>query len=182
MKRFAKICPVLFCLFFLTGILWAVDIPNGYGNIKLGMSLETVKEALKENTDFGYKGERDVSLLAGDNRVLIETDTSRSMGIKFLDRCWFQFYEDKLYTIIINVNKEKMDYYSIFTTLCDKYGSPESLNPSKAIWQNDEVTMSLEKPLTLKYVDNKVFDELQDKATVRPSSTEMTREMFLEGL
>ena len=42
--------------------------------------------------------------------------------------------------------------------------------------------MSLERPLTLKYVDNETFNELQKKSLVGPSGTEMTRELFLEGL
>lgn len=184
MKRISKICAVLsaFVLFAGSNMLFANDIPDGYGNITLGMSLEDCKEALKKNSDFGYHGERDVSLLPGENRILIETDADRGTGLKYLERCWFQFYNEKLYTIIINVNKEKMDYYSIFTTLCNKYGNPDSLNPQKSVWENDNVTMSLEKPLTLKYVDKKVFQELQDKATLSPGPVEMTREMFLDGL
>lgn len=183
MKRIAKICAASLVLFLFAGTsLWANDIPDGYGSIKLGMSLEETKEALRKNSDFGYHGDRDVSLLPGENRVLIETNTEYMLGSKFLTRCWFQFYEEKLYTIIINVNPEKMDHYSMFTTLCDKYGNPDSLSPQKSVWKNDDITMSLEKPLTLKYVDNKVFEELQDKAIVQPGPTEMTREMFLESL
>ena len=42
--------------------------------------------------------------------------------------------------------------------------------------------MSLERPLSLKYVDNKVFAELNNKSLVQKSGTEMTQDMFLEGL
>jgi len=150
--------------------------------VTLGMSLDSAKEALKKNSDFGYHGDRDVSLLPGENRVLIETDAEKGLGNNFLTRCWFQFSDEQLYIMIINVNTQKMDYYSIFTTLCDKYGNPDSLNPEKAVWKNDDITMSLEKPLTLKYVDNKKFAELQNKATVQPGYVERTREDFLSGL
>ena len=172
---------VSFCL-LINIFAFGEDVPNGWGDVKLGMSLDDAKSALKSNSNFGYHGDRDVSLLPGENRILIETDASRGLGSNYLERCWFQFYEEKLYIIIINVNKAKMDYYSIFTTLCEKYGEPESLNPEKAVWKSDDVTMSLEKPLTLKYVDNKTFEELQNKSTVKPSATELTREMFLESL
>lgn len=181
MKRFAKLCAAAL-LMAGTVFLNAKELPDGYGNIKLGMSLESTKEALKKNIDFGYHGDRDVSLLPGENRVLIETNANKGYGNNFLDRCWFQFADDQLYIMIINVNKEKMDYYSIFTTLCEKYGNPDSLNPEKAVWKNDVITMSLEKPLTLKYVDNGKFAELQNKATVQPGPVEMTREEFLSGL
>ena len=157
------------------------SIPNGYGGVELGMSLNQTKQALKHNMDFGYHGDRDVSLLSGENRVLIETDASR-YGYSFLERCWFQFYNDKLYIITINVNREKMDHYSIFNTLCKKYGDPVSLNPEKSVWKSGSVTMSLERPLTLKYVDEKTFEELKNQSTVGPDAREMTREMFLEGL
>lgn len=75
-----------------------------------------------------------------------------------------------------------MDYYSIFSKLCEKYGDPESLTPQKAQWSNDDVTMTLEKPLTLKYVDNNIFNEIQDKSRVEKSVFEKTREMFLDDL
>ena len=146
------------------------------------MSVEQVKKALKDNSDFGYHGDRDVSLLPGENRVLIETDATAFAGFSFLERCWFQFYNDRLYIITINVNREKMDHFSIFDSLCKKYGAPDSVSPEKSVWNGENVTMSLERPLTLKYVDRKTFESLQKKSLVGPDGTEITREMFLEGL
>lgn len=157
-------------------------IPDGYGGITLGMSLEQTKDALKKNAEFGYHGDRDVSLLPGENRVLIETDTESGHVISFLERCWFQFYNDKLYIITININREKMDHFSIFDALCKKYGNPDSVSPEKSVWQNSTMMMSLERPLTLKYVDTETFSALQKKSLVGPSGTEMTRELFLQGL
>ena len=75
-----------------------------------------------------------------------------------------------------------MDYYSVFTTLTKKYGDPTTFSPQAATWKDDEVTMSLEKPLTLKYIDNKIFNETQNYSNVQASPTEVTREMFLEDL
>ena len=63
-------------------------LPKGYRSIVLGMDFEAVKDALKKDGLFGYRGERDVSLLPGENRVLIETSSTG-----YLARCWFQFYE-----------------------------------------------------------------------------------------
>lgn len=172
----------VFSLFALTEIFAERKIASGYGGVELGMSVEQVKKMLKDNLDFGYRGDRDVSLLPGENRILIETDASSFAGYSFLERCWFQFYEDKLYIITININREKMDHFSIFDSLCKKYGMPDSVSPEKSVWKNENVTMSLERPLTLKYVDQKVFEELQDKSMVGPSGSEMTHDMFLEGL
>ena len=180
MKIIKKFCFYSLSL-FVSAFLFATDLPDGYGGVKLGSSVETTKEQLKKNSDFGYNGDRDVSFLPGQNNTLIETDATR-WGSTFLERCWFQFNENRLYTIIINVNQNKMDYYSIFSKLCEKYGDPESLTPQKAQWSNDDVTMTLEKPLTLKYVDNNIFNEIQDKSRVEKSVFEKTREMFLDDL
>lgn len=172
---------ILFCTLFCS--FAEKKVASGYGGVELGMSVEQVKKALKDNLDFGYHGDRDVSLLPGENRVLIETDaTSAYSGYSFLERCWFQFYNDKLYIITININREKMDHFSIFDALCKKYGMPDSVSPEKSVWNSENVTMSLERPLTLKYVDQKTFSELQNKSMVGPNGTEITREMFLEGL
>lgn len=158
-------------------------IATGYGGVELGMTVEQVKKALKNNVEFGYHGDSDVSLLPGENRILIETDaTTYYAGYSFLDRCWFQFYNDKLYIITINVNREKMDHFSIFDSLCKKYGMPDSVTPEKSQWNSENTTMSLERPLTLKYVDKKTFESLQKKSLVGPDGTEITREMFLDEL
>lgn len=177
-KFFKKSAVLTICLFSVFPV-FSRNLPEGYGGIELGMSVDETKKNLKANIEFGYHGDRDVSLLPGENRVLIETE---AFPDTFLERCWFQFYKDRLYTITINLNREKMDHYSIFTTLCKKYGNPDSVSPEKSVWKSDEVVMSLERPLTLKYVDVKTFDELRSSANVSPAPVEITREMFLEGL
>lgn len=155
-------------------------LPNGYKGITLGMELDATKEALIQNPEFGYNGDRDVSLIPGDNQILIETDATKALGSIFLTQCWFQFYEKKLYIITINMNTDKMDYYTMFTTLCNKYGQPNALDPSKASWENDEVILILEKPLSLKYIDKKTYTNLLNYANVQASAEELTRQMFLE--
>ena len=165
-----------------TFLLFSEDLPRGYKNITLGMSLVETKENLIKDSDFGYHGDRDVSLIPHSSKTLIETDTQSGLGSNFLTRCWFQFSFDELYIITININPERMDYYSIFKKLTEKYGEPTSFNPQAATWKNDEVTMSLEKPLTLKYIDNKIFDQTQNYSNIQESPTEITREMFLDGL
>lgn len=155
-------------------------LPRGYHKIELGMSLEDTKTALLKDSTFGYHGDRDVSLIPGTNRILIETDSEYGHGSDFLSRCWFQFTQDQLYTITININQNKMDYYSMFTTLTKKYGEPDSLNPQKAVWKNEQTTLSLEKPLTIKYIDNELFDSTQNYSNLPKTGTEITRKMFLD--
>ncbi len=172
----------LFCFFLaiLTLSLSAKDLPDGYGDVHLGMSLKEAKIQLLKNSDFGYSGDRDVSLLPGDAKVLIETNASGGRGSPYLSNCWFQFYNEQLYIITININTNKIDYYSMFTTLCKKYGQPDSLDPQKAVWKNDAITMQLEKPLSVKYIDNETFDMLKTSATVEKSYEEKNAQSFLE--
>ena len=162
--------------------IFSEDLPRGYKDITLGMSLSETKDSLVKDPDFGYHGDRDVSLIPNSSKVLIETDAEKGLGSNFLSRCWFQFFNDELFIITINMNPQKIDYYSIFTTLTEKYGEPTSFNPQAATWKNDEVTMSLEKPLTLKYIDNKIFDETQNYSNIQKSPTEVTQQMFMDGL
>lgn len=179
-----------FCAMFAVAVLCmaAADdgdsktLPSGYGGVTLGMSMDEAKDALKKHGEFGYHGDRDVSLLPGENRALIETSAKRGHVKSFLTNCYFQFYDDSLYIITINLNREKVDHYSVFKTLCGKYGKPYSLDPEKSTWKSDGVTMCLERPLALKYIDNAVFDDLNKKSSTEPTGSEITQDKFLEGL
>ncbi|MBO7122795.1 MAG: hypothetical protein J6V90_05895 [Treponema sp.] len=167
---------------FLSFAAFAESLPKGYGGVELGMSLDSAKQALKSKSDFGYAGDRDVSLLPGDARVLIETDSRNMQKHGFLTQCWFQFYKENLYSIILNLNPERVDHYSVYTALVKKYGEPNDFSPERSVWKNDSVTMSLERPLTLKYTDNKTMDDLSQKSLVQKNGWEVTRQMFLDEL
>ncbi len=154
------------------------SIPNGYRKVTLGMSLSEVKNALFRDKIFGYRGDADVSLLPSDyKQTIIETQ-----GDTFILESWFLFNEDKLYNMAINLNPDKVDYPSVFRTLCKKYGEPDFLNPEKALWKNSSVQMSLEKPLTIKYIDVLVNEKLIADAKATESAEEILREDFLNSL
>lgn len=163
-------------------LAWSVaaadaSLPGGYGSVVLGMSVDAAKDALAEDTAYGYRGDRDVSMLPGEERVLISTN-----GVLFFGECWFQFDQDRLYIITLNLNPERVDYASVFKSLCSKYGDPDSLSPKKSEWRDGSVIMALERPLTLKYTDEKVFQELQNSSNVELTREEKTRQSFLESL
>lgn len=160
----------------------SASLPDGYGGVTLGMSVETAKKALQQNSEFGYNGDRDVSLLPGENRTLIETDARDFARWSFLEQCWFQFYEDKLYTIMLNLNRKKVDYYSVFSSLCKKYGEPVEFSPERAVWRNDDIQFSLERPLVLKYIDLKTFNSLVQESMVEKTAGEKLRDEFLDSL
>ncbi len=156
------------------GATEAPSVPESYRSISLGMDMDAVKEALLADSLFGYRGERDVSLLPTMNRSLIET-----VGQSFIKRSWFQFYEEKLYIMTFNLDSEKVDYYSVYSALVEKYGEPVSLDPRKAVWTDDRVTLSLERPLTVKYVDTEVFKSLLDESGADRAATDIQRESFI---
>lgn len=150
------------------------ELPAGYREINLGMNMDAVKESLLKDSIFGYRGERDISLLPGKNRSLIET-----RGSSNIKRAWFQFYEDNLYIIIIQMDTDKIDYYSMYSALTSKYGEPLSIDPKRAIWKNETVSMILERPLAIKYIDLKVFNELLEKSQTDKAYSDILREEFI---
>ena len=152
-------------------------LPVAYRDISLGMNIDDVKQMLLSDKLYGYRGERDVSLLPTQNRVLIESE-----GLSFLNRSWFQFYQDKLYTMTFKLDSDRVDFYSVFRALQDKYGEPTSLDPEKIVWKDDNVTLSLERPLVLKFIDTQVFAEIQNTSKVNKNIEELTGKGFLESL
>lgn len=150
--------------------------PQGFRGIELGMHIDKVKELLVDDPYFDYRGDPDVSFLPESQNSLIEC-----RGNAFIERAYFQFNEEKLFIIIIALNQEKLDYYTLFTTLTGKYGNSTSLDPTEAVWIFSYVRMSLEKPLTIKYIDRIVFEELKKAGKSEEDLEERTREEFLKG-
>ena len=151
-------------------------LPAEYRSIKLGMNIDAVKEALKADAVFGYRGERDVSLLPTENRSLIE-----SAGSYFISRSWFQFYKDNLYTMIFKLNTDTVDYYSVYSKFCEKYGEPASINPQRAVWEDGHTRVVIERPLIVKYIDLTVFNELISQSTTEKAASETNRKNFIDG-
>lgn len=151
-----------------------VELPMGYRDVSLGMNSDSVKEALLKDSIFGYRGERDISLLPGKNRSLIETKGSSN-----IKRAWFQFYADSLYIIIIQMDTDKIDYYSMYSALTTKYGEPVSIDPKRAVWKNEKISMILERPLAVKYIDLTVFNELLEKSQTDKAYSDILREDFI---
>jgi hypothetical protein len=151
-------------------------LPAEYRSIQLGMGIDAVKEALKQDAVFGYRGERDVSLLPTENRSLIE-----SAGSYFISRSWFQFYKDNLYTMIFKLNTDTVDYYSVYSKFCEKYGEPASINPQRAVWEDEHTRVVIERPLIVKYIDLTVFNELISQSTTEKAASETNRQNFIDG-
>lgn len=149
-------------------------VPRSFRGIELGMSMEEVKNLLLKDGLFNYRGDPDVSLLPRPNETLIEVS-----GLSFVRRAFFQFYEQKLFVMILSLNEKEMDHYSVFTSLSAKYGKPDSLSPSESVWADAATRMSVERPLAVKYIDMAVFEALRVAGTAQQSYEEVLRKEFL---
>ena len=148
----------------------------GFDVFRLGMNLTDLKAALKDNSFFLYSGEPDVTILSRPNTNLIDVP-----GLTFFSRGIFQVVDGKLYSITLELNPEQLDYYGMYTTLVKKYGDPTALDPSSARWESAAVRLSLEKPLTVKYIDMPVFQRLQKEGRAQEALQSITRDKFLEN-
>ena len=74
MNSFKKIILISSFFVLFNGFIFSEELPHGYKNISLGMSLEETKDNLVKDPDFGYHGDRDVSLIPNSSKTLIETD------------------------------------------------------------------------------------------------------------
>ena len=120
--RIAPLIVIILTIFAAHGV--SQSAPAGFAEIEMGMGLERVKELLKGDSQFNFRGDPDVSLLASPNESLIETE-----GTSFIDRAYFQFHQGKLYTIILSLDPERIDHYTMYSTLVERYGEPSSLDP-----------------------------------------------------
>jgi hypothetical protein len=102
-------------------------------------------------------------------------------GLYYVNRGLFQFFDENLYIITLYFNPGRMDYYSLFTALSERYGRPAVLDPSAAVWQNGETRLALEKPLTLKYIDRETFEGLKAAGETQRSIEEQSRRKFLDS-
>ena len=151
-------------------------IPRTFRNLGLGMSMEEVKEALKADGLFAYRGDPDVSLLPRPNESLIEVS-----GLSYVRRAFFQFHEDRLFVMIFAINESRMDHYSIFTSISSKYGKPQSLSPAESIWDDGVTRLSVERPLAVKYIDLEIFNSLKEAGQAEQSWEELLRIEFLNA-
>lgn len=151
------------------------SVPTEFAGISLGMSMEEVQNKLKGNGLFWYRGEADVSLLPRPNESLIE-----AAGLSYIKRALFQFYDGKLFIMIFIMNEKMIDHYTIFTNFQNKYGKFTSFSPSEIIWQDDATRVSIERPLAIKYIDLKVYNELIAQGQQLESYEKMLLDDFLD--
>ncbi len=151
--------------------------PRSFRGIELGMAKEEVDALLAADSFFSYRGPDDVSLLPSPNQSLIET-----AGDSFVKRAFFQFYEGKLWVMILVMDQRKMDHYSLYSSLSTKYGEPTLLDPPEVRWEDEATRVALERPLTLRDLDLATYRSLREGSEAREAVEELERREFLGDL
>jgi hypothetical protein len=139
------------------------------------MNLEELKTALTEDELFNFRGDRDVSFLPRREESLVETT-----GMFFIRRAFFQLREGRVFIMAFSLDPARMDHYSVYTTLVRKYGEPRILNPREAVWEAGGLRLSVERPLTVKYIDMEVFNRLVAESETAAASELFLRQSFLD--
>jgi len=152
------------------------EIPKGFHDFIFGDSLEIVKGKLKNDSYFSYRGDPDVSMMLTPDRSIIDT-----AGSGFIKRAFFIFLDEKLYQITLVLEEELIDFYTFQTEFTKKYGNPDSLDPSGMIWENEYNRISLEYPLSIKYVDLEVFNGILAESEANRSKEQVLREDFIKS-
>jgi hypothetical protein len=140
------------------------------------MGLDELKDALSRDELFSFRGDRDVSFLPDPRQNLVETG-----GLSFIKRAFFQLHGGELFIMAFTMNTTLVDHYSIFTALTEKYGQPSSLSPRQAVWDNGTTRLALERPLTVKYIDLGIFNELMEDSAVRETGELRRRQDFIDA-
>jgi hypothetical protein len=138
------------------------------------MDLEALKSALQGDSVFYFRGDRDVSFLPAREQSLVETT-----GFSFVRRAFFQLFEGSLFIMAFTLDPALIDHYSVYTTFVKKYGEPLFLDPKQAVWESGETRVSIERPLTVKYLDRQVFDAIAAESKAEESAELYLREEFL---
>jgi hypothetical protein len=183
--------PVLFCLFAVFALntpeLPAQDyayedeigedtvLPRQFREIVLGMGLDDLKTVLQNDNLFDFRGDRDVSFIPIREESLVETT-----GSSFIRRAFFQLRDGSLFIMAFTLNTNMMDHYSVFTDLVEKYGQPSYIDPKEAVWETEETRIAVERPLTVKYIDRRVFDDIVNESSIIESRRVQQRREFLD--
>jgi hypothetical protein len=150
------------------------ELPRQYRTLSLGMGLDALKDALQKDALFLFRGDRDVSLLPVREQTLVETT-----GFSFIRRAFFQLAQGNLFIMAFSLDTQLVDHYSVFTSFVKKYGEPGALSPSETVWENEETRVSIERPLTVKYIDKTVFNRLIAESRELQSNELFARQEFL---
>ncbi|MCL2805617.1 MAG: hypothetical protein FWD26_06735 [Treponema sp.] len=164
-------------LFFTVfcGISAQEELPRQFREFTLGMQLEDLKTSLLRDGYFNFRGDRDVSFLPQREQSLVETT-----GSTFIKRAFFQLRDGNVFIMSFTLNTDIIDHYSVFMQFTGKYGQPAYLDPRSAIWETENTRIAIERPLTVKYIDKIVFNDIVNESGLVESGHVQMRQDFLD--
>ena len=134
-----------------------------------------IDPVLQSDPAFQYRGEPDVSLRLSDGGSVIDT-----RGRVYVDRGIFQFHEEQLFAIALYLDRSRLDYFQLYEQFRDRYGEPFDLDPRRALWEDQQTRIELERPLTVRYLDLETFEARRRDSRTEQAAEDITRERFLE--
>jgi hypothetical protein len=152
-----------------------VALPRQFREISLGMGLDELKTSLQADPLFNFRGDRDVSFLPAREQSLVETT-----GPSFIRRAFFQLRDGQVFIMAFSLNTALVDHYSVFTAMTAKYGEPSYLDPRETVWESEDIRLAIERPLTVKYIDKQVFNDIIDESALIESRQTQRRKEFLD--
>ena len=170
---------IVFLFIFPAGIMAQdesvpAQLPKQFRQLYLGMKLDELKDNLLNDDYFNFRGDRDVSFLPVREQSLVETT-----GSFFIRRAFFQLRDGSVFIMSFSLNTNIIDFYSVFTQFTEKYGNPSYLDPRIVIWETEEIRVAIERPLTVKYIDKVVFDDILNESGLIESGQVQLRRDFL---
>jgi len=148
--------------------------PRQFRELSLGMALDDLKTALVRDRLFSFRGDRDVSFLPVREQTLVETT-----GLSYIRRAFFQLQGGAVFIMAFTLDTRFMDHYSVYTSFVRKYGAPVTLSPWESVWETEDTRVSIERPLTVKYIDKAVFNRLIEDSRNGEKHEMLLREGFL---
>ncbi len=163
------------CAFLSTAApLLSQEAIQGFDTITLGITPAALESLLDGSESFDYQ-KQEVSLIPNNEQTLITVP-----GSNYISTGLFQFSDDRLIAITLHLDSKKVGYYTLFSNLAEKYGQTDTFTPQRVTWEDGPVTLSLERPAIIKYLDSAFFDSELATLQERQITEETQREIFLQ--
>lgn len=148
---------------------------RGFRDLLLGIPFNEAQQLLQRDPAFQYRGEPDVSLRLSDGGTVIDT-----RGRVYMERGIFQFHEARLFAIALYLDRSRLDYFQLYEQFRERYGEPVDLDPQRALWEDQQTRIELERPLTVRYLDLETFEARRQESRTEQAAEDVAREQFLE--
>lgn len=136
-----------------------VSLRHGFADLTLGASLAQITNRLARSAFFDFDQERDLSRIPLSQSALISVP-----GTDYIERGFLQFDGNALVSIQLILNSQRLDHFSLYRALSEKYGEATALTPQTTTWESKTTRILIERPLIIKYIDLRALKAQQRAA------------------